>query len=114
MRRWENVKGVYQNRPRLPIFRYVREHLLSETHSVEQDPVVKSQLASRHQLQSLMWCRFGHVTLKFSSLEDILEPLENAGGSYLHCVVNICARIGCSNLLTVQDMQSYVADQRKL
>ena len=30
-------------------------------HMVEYDPFVKSQLASRNQLQGLLWCKFGHV-----------------------------------------------------
>ena len=30
-------------------------------HTVEHDPFIKSQLASRNWLQGLMWCKFGHV-----------------------------------------------------
>ena len=30
-------------------------------HTVEYDPFIKSQLASRNQLSDLMWCKFGHV-----------------------------------------------------
>jgi len=29
---------------------------------VDYDPFIKSQLASRNQLQDLMWCKFGHVS----------------------------------------------------
>ena len=33
-------------------------------HTVEFDPFIKSQLTARNQLQGLMWCKFGQVTLK--------------------------------------------------
>jgi len=36
----------------------------NRTHTMEYDPFIKSQLASRNELEGLMWCKFGHVTLK--------------------------------------------------
>ena len=37
------------------------------SHTVEYDPFIKSQLASRNQLSGFTWCEFGHVTPNFCS-----------------------------------------------
>ena len=34
-------------------------------HTVEHDPFIKSQLASRNQHKGQMWCKFGHVAPQF-------------------------------------------------
>ena len=36
-------------------------------HTVDYAPFIKSQLASRNQLEGLVWCTFGHVTLERTS-----------------------------------------------
>ena len=58
------------------------------TQTVKSTPVIKSQLASRNQLWGLLWCKFGHVTLKISTRQN---PI-------LHCVrrVHLCKRSATS------------------
>ena len=36
--------------------------VMQSYHTVEYDPFIKRQLASRNQLEGQMWCNFGHVT----------------------------------------------------
>ena len=38
--------------------------LLVGSHTVDYDPPIKSQLVSHNRLSSIMWCKFGHVTLQ--------------------------------------------------
>ena len=46
-------------------------------HTVDYDPFIKSQLASRNWLKGLMWCKFGHVTVELSSGDlDAEEAVE--------------------------------------
>ena len=49
--------------------------------TVEYDPLIKSQLESRNQLQGFMWCKFGHVPLKIGGNETrvvhrVASPLQ--------------------------------------
>jgi len=39
---------------------YWYDHIV-QYHTVEYDPFIKSQLASRNQLQGRVWCKCGHV-----------------------------------------------------
>ena len=38
--------------------------LVLPTCTVDYDPFIKSQLVSCNQLKGLIWCKFGHVTVK--------------------------------------------------
>ena len=40
---------------------------MSTSHTEENDPFIKSQLASPNYFLGLMWCQFGHVTLEIWS-----------------------------------------------
>jgi hypothetical protein len=37
------------------------------THKDDYDPFIKSDLASRNELSSLMWCKYGHVLFIFDA-----------------------------------------------
>ena len=41
--------------------------------SMDCDPFIKSQLASRNLLSGLTWCKFGHVTVEISGGVDRFE-----------------------------------------
>jgi len=43
-------------------------------HTVEYHPFIKSQLALRNQLEGLLWCKFGHVTVKISNQRNPRTP----------------------------------------
>ena len=43
-------------------------------HTAENDPVIKIQLASRNQLEDLVWCKFGHVPRGFQRGRNLRTP----------------------------------------
>ena len=50
-------------------------------HTMDYDPLIKSQLASRNQLWGLVWCKFGHMTLKIWGGRRALMLLREAAAS---------------------------------
>ena len=46
----------------------------ARSHTVEYDPFIKSQLASRNQIEGLMRCKFGHVTSRMWAQRDPRNP----------------------------------------
>ena len=56
---------------------------MSDVHrTVKHDLFIKSQLASRTQVQGLMWCTFGHVTHEIRSEMEALG-LSDSGAADL-------------------------------
>ena len=45
--------------------RRIQERWAETIHTLGYDPFIKSQLASRNELEGVVWCTFGHVTLNF-------------------------------------------------
>ena len=48
-------------------------------HTVEYEPFIRSQLASRNSLQGLMWCKFGHVPCGFPRGRTPRSPQSGKG-----------------------------------
>jgi hypothetical protein len=55
------------------IFEAIR-NLGPPNHTVAHDPFIKSQLASRNQLEGLMWYTFGHVHRRFQGGRNLRRP----------------------------------------
>ena len=48
-------------------------------HTVDYDPFIDRQLASRNQLEGLTWCKFGHATVDIATQRNPHTPPRGKG-----------------------------------
>jgi len=81
---WSQALAASLPAQRQPLCQLLTDHCVSPAPSAEPsrtmkyDSFIKRQFASRNQLQGLIWCTFGHVTLEISSRPNSRTPPSDA------------------------------------